>query len=76
VTQYEPDAVFLDLGMPRLNGYEVARRIRALERGKRLTLIALTGHGQEQDKQRSAAAGFDHHLVKPVDSAALPRALS
>ena len=76
VTQYEPDAVFLDLGMPRLNGYEVARRIRALERGKRLTLIALTGHGQEQDKQRSAAAGFDHHLVKPVDSAALTRALS
>ena len=76
VTQYEPDAVFLDLGMPRLNGYEVARRIRALERGKRLTLIALTGHGQEQDKQRSAAAGFDYHLVKPVDSAALTRALS
>ena len=76
VTQYEPDAVFLDLGMPRLNGYEVARRIRTLERGKQPTLIALTGHGQEHDKHRSAAAGFDHHLVKPVDRAALARALS
>jgi signal transduction histidine kinase len=63
---FEPDVALLDLGMPKMDGYEIARRMRATERGKRMTLIALTGWGQEQDRHRSAEAGFDVHLVKPI----------
>ena len=70
-----PDAVLLDIGMPRLNGYEAARRIRTLPWGKNVRLAALTGWGQEEDRQRAAAAGFDHHLVKPVDPVALAKVL-
>jgi two-component system CheB/CheR fusion protein len=62
----EPDLAVLDIGMPKLNGYDVAKRIRVSE-NKRTVLIAVTGWGQEEDKRRSAAAGFDHHLTKPVD---------
>jgi two-component system CheB/CheR fusion protein len=57
----------LDIGMPLLDGYEVARRIRAQEWGKQVTLLAVTGWGQDADRQRSREAGFDMHLVKPVD---------
>jgi PAS domain S-box-containing protein len=71
-----PDVVLLDIGLPRRNGYDVCRAIRAEPWGRKITMIALTGWGQEQDRQRSAAAGFDHHLVKPVDPAALTRLLS
>ena len=63
---FTPDVVLLDLGMPRLDGYEAARRMRARPWGRRTILIALTGWGQPQDRVRSAAAGFDIHLVKPV----------
>jgi PAS domain S-box-containing protein len=66
-----PDAVLLDIGLPGLNGYEVCRRIREQPWGKDLVLVALTGWGQEEDRHRSTAAGFDMHLVKPVDRAAL-----
>ena len=59
------DAAVLDIGMPGMDGFELARRLRALPRGQALTLIALTGWGQ--DRERLAAAGFDHHLLKPVD---------
>jgi signal transduction histidine kinase len=65
--RYLPDVALLDIGMPLLDGYEVARRIRAQEWGKQVTLLAVTGWGQDADRQRSRAAGFDMHLVKPVD---------
>ena len=64
---FHPDVALLDIGMPGMNGYEVARRIREQPEGARTTLVAITGWGQEEDKQRSADAGFDHHLTKPVD---------
>jgi PAS domain S-box-containing protein len=64
-----PDVVFLDIGMPTLNGYEAARRIRALPSGKAMKLIALTGWGQPGDRERAMEAGFDVHLTKPVDHA-------
>jgi signal transduction histidine kinase len=73
---FKPDIVLLDLGMPRLDGYETARRMRLQFWGARTTLIALTGWGQQQDRQRTFEAGFDVHLVKPVSEAQLFRALA
>lgn len=64
---FRPDAVLLDIGMPQLNGYEVARALRQESWGAEITLIALTGLGQESDRQRAAEAGFDRHLTKPID---------
>jgi CheY-like chemotaxis protein len=61
-----PDAIVLDLGMPRLNGYEACERIRAMPWGQEVRLIAVSGWGQQDDRRRSMAAGFDAHLVKPV----------
>jgi CheY-like chemotaxis protein len=73
--EIKPDVAILDIGMPGMNGYEVARRIR--ERGHQaVTLIAVTGWGQEADKARAADAGFDHHFTKPVEPAALSALLS
>ena len=71
-----PDAVLLDIGLPGLNGYEVCRRIREQPWGKDLMLVALTGWGQEEDRQRSQEAGFDTHMVKPVDHDALLKLLA
>jgi PAS domain S-box-containing protein len=71
-----PDVAVLDLGMPKLNGYEVCRQIRAQEWGKRICVIALTGWGQDEDRRRTQAAGFDHHLVKPVEAGALMRLIA
>jgi signal transduction histidine kinase len=65
--RHMPEVALLDIGMPLLDGYEVARRIRAQEWGKGVTLVALTGWGQESDRRRSQEAGFDTHLVKPLD---------
>ena len=65
--EFAPDVALLDIGLPDLNGYELARRLRALECGRRMTLIAATGWGQEKDRQRAFDAGFDHHLTKPID---------
>jgi PAS domain S-box-containing protein len=62
-----PDVVFLDIGMPGMDGYEVAQRLRAVEGGDRLLLVAVTGYGQDEDRQNARAAGFDYHMVKPVD---------
>ena len=73
---FRPDAILLDIGMPKLNGYEVCRRIRQQAWGKNMVVIALTGWGQDQDKRRSQEAGIDFHLVKPVDHAALKQLLS
>ena len=64
---HRPSAVLLDIGMPGMDGYEVARRMRARPDGGALLLIALTGWGQAQDQALSRQAGFDHHLVKPAD---------
>jgi CheY-like chemotaxis protein len=63
---YQPDAVLLDVGLPVLNGYEVAKRIRQEPPLKDIVLIALTGYGQEADRQAALQAGFNHHLVKPA----------
>jgi two-component system CheB/CheR fusion protein len=68
---FRPDVVLLDIGMPKVNGYEACRRIRAQPWGRALRLVALTGWGQEDDRQRTRAAGFDSHLVKPVEPAEL-----
>jgi CheY-like chemotaxis protein len=72
----KPDAVVLDIGMPVLNGYEVAKKIRLEAWGTNLNLIAVTGWGQESDKRLAYAAGFDHHLTKPVDPEQLERLLT
>ena len=65
--QFRPDVALIDLGMPNVDGYEVCRRIRAQPWGVGMLLIAQTGWGQEFDRRRTQAAGFDHHLVKPLD---------
>jgi CheY-like chemotaxis protein len=62
-----PEAVLLDIGLPKLDGYEVCHRIRETSWGKPLLMVALTGWGQDEDRHRSRQAGFDAHLVKPVD---------
>jgi signal transduction histidine kinase/ActR/RegA family two-component response regulator len=74
--QFQPDIILLDIGMPRLNGYEVARQIRRHAWGRKVLLVALTGWGGAEHRQQTAAAGFDHHLTKPVDPAALTRLLT
>jgi CheY-like chemotaxis protein len=73
---FAPQAVILDIGLPLLNGYEVARRIRHDYQDAGIVLIAVTGWGQQQDKQTAVAAGFDHHFTKPVDPGELQRVLS
>ena len=69
--EYRPDVILLDIGLPKLNGYEACRLIRKQLNGDAVMLIAVTGWGQDDDRQRSLEAGFDHHLVKPVDPQAL-----
>jgi PAS domain S-box-containing protein len=72
---FEPQVVFLDIGLPGLDGYEVARRMRAQECGRRATLVSLTGWGSNDDKKRSREAGFDLHLTKPVNAVEIERLL-
>lgn len=72
---FRPDVCLLDIGMPNLNGFDMARRLRAEPWGKDIMLIALSGWGQEHDKERSTDAGFDMHLVKPIDPATLTAVL-
>jgi PAS domain S-box-containing protein len=69
--QWRPEVVVLDIGMPRPNGLDVCRHLRAQPWGQAMVLVALTGWGREDDRRRTEAAGFDHHLVKPTDPAAL-----
>jgi CheY-like chemotaxis protein len=68
---HRPDVVVLDIGLPKLNGYDAARRIKAQDGGDNVVLIALTGWGQKEDLRRSKEAQFDHHLTKPVEFAVL-----
>ena len=72
----QPDLILLDLGLPRVNGYDVCQRIRREPWGRDVTIIALTGWGQQEDRRRSSEAGFDDHLVKPVDHDELMRLLA
>jgi CheY-like chemotaxis protein len=64
---YQPDLVLLDIGLPGIDGYEVARRLRSEPWTGNTTLVALTGYGGEDDRRQAQAAGFAHHLLKPVD---------
>jgi PAS domain S-box-containing protein len=74
--EFQPEVVLMDLGMPKMDGYEAATRMRATPWGRHAVLIALTGWGQEEAKQRTEAAGFDHHLVKPANPGALQAILA
>jgi len=74
--EFLPDVILLDIGLPKLNGYETCRRIRAQSGHKGVILIAVTGWGQDEDHRRSHAAGFDHHMVKPVDPKVLMNKLA
>jgi len=71
-----PEVVLLDIGLPKINGYDVCRRIRSTEWGKDVLVVALTGWGQDEDRRQAREAGFDHHMVKPVDYTALSEVLS
>lgn len=71
-----PDVILLDIGLPKLNGHEVCMRVRQQPGGKEILIIAQTGWGQEEDRQKSRESGFDHHLVKPVDPATLLKLLA
>lgn len=73
---FRPDVILLDIGLPKLNGFEAARKIREQQSDKSLALVALTGWGQEEDRRRSEEAGFNAHMVKPVDYAALTKLLA
>ena len=73
---FRPDVAILDIGMPELNGYEVARELRRAPWGARMCLVALTGWGQDEDRQRAQEAGFNRHLTKPVDTDALEKLLA
>jgi PAS domain S-box-containing protein len=73
---FHPDVILLDIGMPKLNGYDTCRRIRGQPWARGVVIVALTGWGQEEDKRRSQEAGFDSHLVKPIEPAALEKLLA
>jgi CheY-like chemotaxis protein len=73
---FRPHIVLLDIGLPRMNGYEAARRIREQSGGDQVAIVALTGWGQEKDKQLASEAGFDHHLTKPVEPSTLTNLLA
>jgi CheY-like chemotaxis protein len=70
-TEFAPDVILLDIGLPGMSGHEVAQQLRADERFSRTVLIAVTGWGSDTDRQRSRESGFDEHLTKPIDLAAL-----
>ena len=76
VQEFEPDIVFLDIGLPGMDGYEACRRIRQQPSARHVAIVAVTGWGQPQDKQRALDAGFDAHLTKPVDPTALAKVLA
>jgi CheY-like chemotaxis protein len=73
---YKPDIMLLDIGLPGMNGYDVCRSIRQQPWGKSIHIVALTGWGQEQDRHTAREAGFDAHLVKPVDPTVLREAIA
>jgi len=74
--EFRPDLILLDIGLPKLNGYDACRRIREQPWSQGMLIVALTGWGQDEDRRRSQDAGFDLHLVKPVDLAEINRLLA
>ena len=74
--QFQPEAVLLDIGLPAMDGYETARLLREMPICKNVTIIAVTGWGQEEDREKGRLAGFNHHVVKPADSSTLMQLLS
>ena len=74
--RFRPHAILLDIGLPRLNGEDACRRIRASSWGRDMLLVAVTGWGQQEDRRRTLEAGFDAHLVKPVDPVEVMRLLA
>lgn len=64
---FSPEIVFLDIGLPGMSGYEVARALRAEQGDRKMVLIALSGYGEDEDAERSMASGFDRHILKPID---------
>jgi len=76
VKDFTPDAAFLDIRLPGMDGYELARRLREVPSLTGLVLVAMTGFGEEEDRRRSLEAGFDHHLVKPADPALVGKILA
>jgi CheY-like chemotaxis protein len=74
--EFRPNVLLFDIGLPKLNGYEACRLIRQLPWGNKVVMIAVTGWGQEEDRQRSHDAGFDYHMVKPVDASSLMKLLA
>ena len=74
--QDQPNVILLDIGLSKLNGYEACRRIRLHPWGQKIVIVAVTGWGQEEDMRRSHEAGFDYHLVKPVEPQALMKLLA
>ena len=75
-TTFHPEVVLLDIGLPKLNGYEAARKIREQPWGKNIVLVAVTGWGQDEDRQKSRDAGFNGHIVKPVELTSLMKLLT
>jgi CheY-like chemotaxis protein len=73
---FQPALAFLDIGMPGMDGYQLARKLRMNERNRWIMLVAVTGWGQDSDKMRAREAGFDYHIVKPLDPTQLPAILS
>ncbi|HVQ35392.1 MAG TPA: response regulator, partial [Candidatus Bathyarchaeia archaeon] len=74
--EFHPEVALLDIGMPKVSGYDVARYLRSRPWGSGVLLVAITGWGQAEDRERAVEAGFDHHLVKPVDPDALASLLA
>jgi two-component system CheB/CheR fusion protein len=74
--EYQPEIALLDIGLPGMDGYEVARQLRQRPQFQQTVLVAVTGYGQEEDRRRSEDAGFDHHLTKPVAPEALQQILA
>jgi PAS domain S-box-containing protein len=74
--EYQPEVILLDIGLPGMNGYDVARRLREQPSARNVLLIALTGYGQDDDRRRTEEAGFDHHLTKPVEPLALQKIIA
>ena len=74
--EFRPDVIVLDIGMPRMDGYQLAQHIRHALWGKNIVLVACTGWGQPDDRRRSQEAGIDHHMVKPVSARAMLQLLS
>jgi len=73
---FRPEVILLDIGLPKLNGYEACRQIRQQPWGKDIVIVALTGWGQDEDRRKSQEAGFDGHLIKPVEHAVLTKLLA